>query len=403
MKNNPHLFLIALVLGAVLGALFGVFLPEQAVKSGFIGEIFLNALKMMVLPLVATSLIVGVTNLGDIRKLGSMGIRTFVYYTLTTGIAVAVGIALVVLIRPGEGYGEFAGSMPQAVEGKHYSPIEVLLGLIHPNLVQAAADFKVLPIIIASLIFGSAIATLGEKGEVLVRFFDAANEAVMKVVHWIVFFTPAGVFSLIAYRLGIAGGGDAFFDIISQLSKYCFTVIAGLLAHGLIVLPLILFLLTRRNPLSYFTNMGKALMTAFATASSSATLPVTMECATKENKVKEEVSNVVLPIGATVNMDGTALYEAVAAIFIAQSYGIDLQGGQLLIVFLTATLAAVGAAGIPEAGLVTMVLVLESVGLPAEGIGLILAVDWFLDRCRTTVNVWGDAVGAAVIDKTESG
>jgi Na+/H+-dicarboxylate symporter len=195
------------------------------------------------------------------------------------------------------------------------------------------------------------------------------------------------------------GGGVAFAGELAKVGKYSLTVLVGLGAHGVIVLPLLLLLVARRNPWLYARNMGQALTTAFSTASSSATLPVTMECVEEKNGVSPASGDLVLPVGATINMDGTALYEAVAAIFIAQSYGIPLGFGDQLIIFFTATLAAVGAAGIPEAGLVTMVLVLQSVGLPLEGIGAILAVDWFLDRFRTTVNVWGDAVGAAVVER----
>jgi solute carrier family 1 (high affinity glutamate transporter) protein 1 len=223
----------------------------------------------------------------------------------------------------------------------------------------------------------------------------------MRIVHLIMYFAPLGIFGLIAGKLGSVGGGQAFLFELSKLGKYASTVIIGLLIHGIFVLPLFLLILARKNPLSYFLNMSSALTTAFSTASSSATLPLTMECVERKNLISQRASSFVLPLGATINMDGTALYEAVAAIFIAQSFGIHLGPGQQIIIFFTATLAAIGAAGIPEAGLVTMILVLQSVNLPLEGIGMILTIDWFLDRCRTTVNVWGDSVGAAVIANTK--
>jgi len=222
----------------------------------------------------------------------------------------------------------------------------------------------------------------------------------MKIVHIILLIAPVGIFGLVAGRLG-ASGGDAFAGELARLGKYFVTVVLGLGLHGILVLPLILFLFTRRNPLTFFTGMAEALVTAFSTASSSATLPVTLRCAVERNKVAKESAGFVCPLGATVNMDGTALYEAVAAMFIAQSYGIDLNIGQQAVIFLTATLAAIGAAGIPEAGLVTMVMVLQAVGLPLEGIGGILAIDWLLDRFRTTVNVWGDSIGAAIMAGTK--
>ncbi len=394
--------LLWIVAGAVLAVAFGSFFPEAALHTEVLGVLFLNALKMMVLPLIITSIIVGVMSLGNVRRLGTLGIRTFLYYMVTTGIAVAIGMALVVILKPGEGFSVFHGSLPDAVRTRgSYSLLNVLTGLIHPNLVQAAMELKILPIIVASILFGVAFSLLGEEKTIVAQFFSACNEAVMKIVHGIMYFAPIGIFGLIAYRLGSTGGGGAVWDLLVQLGKYAGTVVLGLSIHGVIVLPLIFCLLTGKNPGRYLRQLAKALLTAFATASSSATLPLTLECVTEEAGVSNQTAGFVLPLGATINMDGTALYEAVAAIFIAQSYGIVLGGGELVVIFLTATLAAVGAAGIPEAGLVTMVLVLQSVGLPVEGIGMILSIDWLLDRCRTMVNVWGDAVGAAVVDRLE--
>ena len=235
----------------------------------------------------------------------------------------------------------------------------------------------------------------------ILDLFEAMDKAVMKVVHWIIVLTPIGIFGLIAGKIGEAGGGDEVLRLAMHLGKYVFCVLLGLLIHGFVILPLLLRILSGRNPVAYFKDLSETLLTAFSTASSSATLPLTITNVTENAKVSPKVSKFVLPLGATINMDGTALYESVAVIFIAQSYGIHLGGGELVVVFLTATLAAIGAAGIPEAGLITMVLVLQAVGLPIEGIGMILAIDWFLDRFRTTVNVWGDSIGAAVIEKLE--
>jgi Na+/H+-dicarboxylate symporter len=225
------------------------------------------------------------------------------------------------------------------------------------------------------------------------------NEAIMKMVRLIMWIAPIGVFALVASRLGQHGGGAGVAAEVVKIGKYFFTVLIGLGIHGFIVLPLILRTIGRRKILPYAGGMLEALTTAWSTASSSATLPITMRCAHEHNKVSRRSTMLVTPLGATINMDGTALYEAVAAIFIAQAVGFPLDAGHQVIIFLTATLAAIGAAGIPEAGLVTMVIVLNAVGLPLEGIGLILTVDWFLDRFRTTVNVWGDAVGTAVMDR----
>jgi Na+/H+-dicarboxylate symporter len=267
---------------------------------------------------------------------------------------------------------------------------------VTPNLIGAAAEGDLLPIIVFSIIFAVALNMIGEKGIPVQRFFEGVNEAIMKIVIWIMYFAPIGIFGLIAARLGKAGGGEAFIAEISAVGWHVVTVVTGLAIH-FVFLSLFLYFVTGHG-FRYYMGMFRALFTAFGTASSSSTLPITMECAS-EAGIGEESVRFVLPLGATVNMDGTALYEAAAVMFIAQAYGIEMGAAQQTIIFITATLAAIGAAGIPEAGLVTMVIVLQAVGLPLEGIGLLLAVDWLLDRFRTSLNVWGDAVGAAVIDR----
>ena len=276
---------------------------------------------------------------------------------------------------------------------------EVLTGLIPSNLFKAMAENDILPVITFSLLLGAVLSTLGEQGRPVVDFFNGLNEAIMKIVHLAMYAAPIGIGALIAGRLGEAGGFSGFLPELFRLGKYAATVIAGLLIHSMVILPLILKFFGKTGIARFAYNTSPALLTAFSTASSSATLPLTVECAEEKNQVSPRTAGFVLPLGATINMDGTALYEAVAVIFIAQINGITLGPPELTIIFLTATLAAIGAAGIPEAGLVTMVLVLKAVNLPIEGIALILAIDWFLDRCRTTVNVWGDSVGAKVIDR----
>jgi Na+/H+-dicarboxylate symporter len=296
---------------------------------------------------------------------------------------------------------------PQKIQNKRDADVSstlkrVVLGMIPTNIFKSMVNMDVLPLIVFSLLFGGALASIGDRGKPAVQVIDAANEGIMTVVWWVMMVAPLGIFGLVAGRIGSAGGFAGFWPQLVALGKYSLTVIVGLAVHGFIILPIIISVIAKRNPIEYARNMGSALLNAFSTASSSATLPLTMEGVEKENGVSGRTASFVLPLGATVNMDGTALYEAVAAIFIAQVYGIDLGGGKQVIIFLTATLAAIGAAGIPEAGLVTMVIVLKAAGLPIEGIGLILAIDWLLDRFRTTLNVWGDAVGAAVIDSAES-
>jgi len=376
----------------------------------FCGDVFLRVLMMIVVPLVLTSMICGVTSLGDINRMGKTGIWTLVYYLTTGAAAVVIGIVLVQLIQPGAGLDDtFAYVSESLLDRREASIVATVLevaagrpdapgsGLIAENIIAAAADNNILAVIFFSLVFGCALTTLGERAKPAVDFFRAANEAIMKVVRWILFFAPVGIFGLLATRIILSGGGAALADEGKRLGWFVLTVTLGLGLHA-IVLVLLLWGLGRRNPLSYLLAMSRALLTAFSTASSSATLPITIECA-EEAGVSRRASGFVLPLGATINMDGTALYEATAAIFIAQAAGVPLGGAALVVVFLTATLAAIGAPGIPEAGLVTLLIVLAAVGLPTAGIGAILAIDWFLDRQRTTVNVFGDAVGAAVIDR----
>lgn len=397
-----HYLIIGIITGVILGGFVGSFFPETGVMLGFLGTLFLNALKMIVLPLIIVSVTLSIMKVGN---LGSIGVKTLIYYLITTCIAVFIGILVVNIIHPGVGSAVLSGEMPDIIKAKENMSLfdVLLLKFISPNLFNSAEEFEILPLIIASILFGAAFAVLGKQSKIIEDIFTVLDKAIMKIIHWIMIFTPLGIFGLIAERIGISGGGGAVLELAMEIGKYVFSVVLGLAIHGLIILPLILYLFTKRNPFEYAKHLSKALLTAFSTASSSSTLPLTMEGVIDEAKVNPRVGMFVLPLGATINMDGTALYEAVAVIFIAQSYGIDLSVAQMVIVFFTATLAAIGAAGIPEAGLVTMVLVLQAVGLPLEGVSMILAIDWLLDRFRTTVNVWGDSVGAAVIERIDDG
>jgi len=374
----------------------------------FAGDMFLQVLFMLVIPLVVTSMISGVTSLGDVRRLGRLGGWTLGYYFSTCAVAVVIGILLVVLIRPGEAADDTYSYIPPNIQEKEdASVVDTLLdvfrgkeeggGMFPRNLLQAATTTNVLGLLVFALFFGGALTMLGDKGKVAIDFFHGANEAVMKLVHLVMFVAPIGIYGLVASKIAENGGGEAFGEELGRLARYAATVLIGLSIH-VVFLALLLPLLAKRNPFVYTYNMLRSLFTAMSTASSSASLPVTFECVEEKNRVSNRSSGFVLPLGATINMDGTALYEAVAVIFIAQSLGMDLSFAQLVVIFLTATLAAVGAAGIPEAGLVTMVIVLTAAGVPTTGIGTILAIDWFLDRMRTTVNVYGDSVGAAVVD-----
>jgi len=381
----------AIVGGGVAGYVGG----ERMQAVAWIGTLFLTMLKMLIVPLVVASVVSGVAALGDVRALGRLGGMSVAYYASTTLIAVAVGLAMADLWHPGVGVALAGGTAPPSV--REVGVTDLILSLVHPNIIGAAAEMKLLPVIVFSIAFAAALTTLGSRSGTVIAFFDGLNGAMMTMVHWIMYTAPIGVFALIAAKLGAAGGGEAFMAQLAGLAKYVLTVISGLLLHACL-LSTLLVVLGRRQVGGYLKHIGAALMTAFSTASSSATLPVTLE-GVAASGVSEKARRFVLPLGATINMDGTALYEAVAALFIAQAYGMHLGFGQQMLILVTATMAAIGAAGIPEAGLVTMVIVLNAVGLPLEGVGLILAVDWLLDRCRTTVNVFGDTVGAAVVDR----
>ncbi len=366
-----------------------------------LGAVFLSALKALMVPLVVLSMVLGVQQLGHGRAVGRMAGLTTLYFGLTTLCAVVIGLTLVTWIHPGaSSVAELAGDAVAIERVSAWQAVaDVVTGMFPPNLIDAAARGNVLGLIVASLVFGLALSRTCAPDAPLLEALGAINRALFVLVHWVVALAPLGVGALVADRLGRAGGGEAVFAELERLVGYSLTVLAGLALHAFVVLPALLWLFTRRNPLSYFLNVFEALATAFGTASSAATLGVTLRCVVERNSVSRKSADFVLPIGATVNMDGTALYEAVAAVFIAQTLGVELDLVGLGVVALTATLAAVGAAAIPEAGLVTMVLVLHAVGLPAEGVGLLLAVDWVLDRFRTALNVWGDTVGAAVIDE----
>ncbi|MGR8921476.1 MAG: dicarboxylate/amino acid:cation symporter [Gammaproteobacteria bacterium] len=395
--NSDHAgrLLWAIVVGVVLGLACGAIFGPAMVGVKWLGELFLNALKMTIIPLIVAAVITGVASLGDVRKLGRVGGLTVLYYASTTAVAVAIGLVVVNLLQPGSGVATLSEEIPAAVAERGETGLaDIVLHMVSPNLVQSAAETQLLPLIVFSLLFAAALTTIGTRGETVIAFFDGLNETMMKIVLWIMYLAPVGIFALVASRLGEAGGGSAFLAELSAVGMYVLTVLVGLTLHFAFLLVLLRVLGGRGG--SYLRGMLRALLTAFGTASSSATLPLTMECS-REAGVDDRAVRFVLPLGATINMDGTALYEAAAVMFIAQAYGYDMGLTEQIIVFLTATLAAVGAAGIPQAGLVTMILVLSAVKLPLEGIGLLLAVDWFLDRFRTTVNVWGDSVGAAVI------
>ncbi len=374
--------------------------------TDIVGDIFIKALKLVIMPLIIATIVTGVVSVGDMRRLGRIGAKTLLYYATTTALAVTVGLVTVNVIQPGRGADLDLAEMDAAtlakVEANKNQDITAFvqrqLTSVLINPFKATAEGKVLPTIFFSLLLGAVIANIGPPGDPLAHLFASLSDVMMRMVEWILLLAPAGACALLATQ--VAGSG---LGVLATLAKYMATVLTGLGIHAFVTLPLLLVFIGRMPIRQFTVGIRDAIALAFSTSSSSATLPVTMECVNKNLKVQPHVSSFVLPLGATINMDGTALYESIAVMFIAQAYGIDMTLGQQIIIFLTATVASIGAAGIPSAGLFMMVVVLEAVGLPLEGIGLILAVDRILDMCRTTINVVGDAVGTVIIDTSEGG
>lgn len=393
--NHSRLFW-GIAIGAVAGVLIGGYVGRPIPTADLIGTLFLNALKAFAIPLILFSIISAITSLGEVQKLGRVGFTTVLYYLSTTAFAVLIGMVLVQILQPGR----VTVALPEVVSpDKGVTFRDILLTLISPNIFESMAKMEIVPLVVFAIVFGIGLNQLGTKAKNLVEIIHILNDLILRIVRWIIYIAPIGVFGLVAARFAEAGGWIGIGEELVRLGRYAFVVLLGLVLHATLVLGALLFFVGKRNPLTLLRQVGTALLTAFSTASSSATLPVSIEEGENKAGIDPRATRFVLPLGATINMDGTALYEAVAAIFIAQLYGIDLNLLQLSIVFLMATVAAIGAAGIPEAGLVTMVLVLHSVHLPVEGIGLLLTIDWLLDRFRTTVNVWGDLVGCTLVDR----
>ena len=411
MTATPDSRLSVYIAAAIVAAIALAFAaPAFAMRFAIGGEIFLNLLTMMVVPLVVASVMSGIIGLGDVRKLGRPGGLAITYYVTTTVLAVLVGLILVNLIQPGSGVDPATleagaaegGAVAAGREDMGFGTIlrNLALMLFTNNLFRSATEGSLLPLIIFSIMFAGVLTTMGDRVSRITALIVQVNEALLSFVLFLMKLAPVGIFCLVTARFGEAQQGGGLVAVLVQTGAYFVTVLLGLAVHALLTLPLILWIFTKRNPFRFMTQMAQALLTAFSTASSSATLPISRECAVGNAKVSRRSVDFVLPLGATINMDGTALYEAVAAIFIAQAIGFELSIVQQVVVAVTATLAAIGAAGIPEAGLVTMVIVLNAVGLPLEYIGLILSVDWLLDRFRTTVNVFGDAAGSAVVERS---
>ena len=418
MKLKLHWqILIALVLSVIAGLLAG---KESAIFGitffsifNFIGTLFLNALKMIIVPLIISSIIVGIAGVGGTQGLGRLGSRTLLYYLVTSFLAITTGLLFVNLISPGiidgqpvrELLGLDSSQALLAAEkvGSHGAAdiADVFLNMVPANVVAAAANGQMLGLIFFSILFGYFMTRITQShADVQFSFWQGIYLTMMKITDWVMLFAPIGVFGLVAKVIADIEP-DKVPDLAESLGLFFVTVLLSLSVHAFITLPLVLRIIARINPLRLFQAMAPAMLTAFSTASSSATLPLTLECVEKNAGVSNRTSSFVLPLGATVNMDGTALYECVAAMFIAQAYGLELSLVTQFTVVLIALMTSIGVAGIPAASLVAITIILGAIGLPLEALGLILAVDRILDMFRTSVNVFSDSAGAVLIAKLE--
>ena len=389
---------LGLGFGLICGYIISIY-PDKfswlLATSNFFAEIFLRLLKMIIVPLIISSLVNGVSSISSTKNLGQLGLKTMGYYLITSLLAILTGLILVNLIQPGVGVDLGLQRDVKNIPVEPDSLLNIFIRMIPVNFLQAATEGQMLSIIFFSSFFGICISRIEREGRsLLTSLFKYINDVMMQMTNIILYTAPIGIWGLFTRLIATSG-----FDSLASLSWYALTVFLALTIHSTITLPIIISTIARKNPWKMFTHMRYALLTAFSTASSSATLPLTISNVEKNAKVPKKISSFTLPLGATINMDGTALYECVAVMFIAQAYQIELNLLAQLTIVVTALLASIGAAGIPMAGLVMMSVVLSSVGLPLEGVGLIIAVDRILDMCRTAVNVWSDSCGAIVISK----
>jgi Na+/H+-dicarboxylate symporter len=396
-------------IGLLAGIPVGLILGPSANILKPVGDIFLRLIQMIVVPLVFSSLFVGTASLGDIRKLGRIGAKTIGYYLSTTAIAITIGLLLGNIFTPGSNIDEttkerLMSSQKTAVAEKidiaanKPDIFDTIVHIVPVNPIKSLVEANMLQIIFLAILLGIAVTMVpGNKGKPLINFFESLSEAMMKTVHIVMKIAPLGVFALIAVVVGRFGA-----DILLSLLKYSIIVIVGLGLHVFLTYFTAIRLFSDVNPIEFMKGIRPAQLIAFSTSSSNATLPVTIECCEENLGISEKISSFVLPLGATINMDGTALYQGVAAIFIAQVYGIGLGFIDQLTIVLMATLASIGAAGVPGVGIITLAMVLETIGVPIEGIALILGVDRLLDMCRTVVNITGDCSCALIIGKSEN-
>uniref|UniRef100_A0A3B5LD13 Amino acid transporter n=1 Tax=Xiphophorus couchianus TaxID=32473 RepID=A0A3B5LD13_9TELE len=407
---SRNLLVILTVSGVLVGVGLGMLVrgmnlsKAQMSHFAFPGEMLLRMLKMIILPLVVCSLVSGAASL-DTRSLGKLGGIAVAYFLVTTLIASGIGVALAFIIKPGVGAGALnTNSLGLESVSSNKETTDSFLDLarydhtttplLHVPIGAEADGMNILGLVLFAMMFGVALRILGEEGEELIRFFNAFNEATMVLVSWIMWYIPFGIMFLVGSK--IVEMEDVVL-LVTSLGKYIFASILGHIIHGGIVLPLIYFAFTRKNPFSFLSGLITPFTTAFATCSSSATLPSMIKCVEENNGVDKRISRFILPIGATVNMDGAAIFQCIAAVFIAQLNNTELNAGQIFTILVTATASSVGAAGIPAGGIITIAIILEAIGLPTNDLSLMLAVDWIVDRTTTVVNVEGDALGAGIL------
>ncbi|WP_425448929.1 dicarboxylate/amino acid:cation symporter [Dethiothermospora halolimnae] len=394
---------IGLISGAILGIILnniGASYFKDTILVGGIfelmGQIFLRAIKMMVVPLVFVSIVNGAASISDIRKLGRVGSKTILFYILTTTIAISLAIGLGFLINPGVGLDMSQIDKIEPTIGESKPLVQVFYEMVPTNPIKSFTEGAMLQIIVFAMLVGVGLAYLGDKVKGLIGIFEQLNELVMKIVDFVMLIAPYGVFALIAKTFASLG-----FEAMGYLLKYMITVILALLIHGTLTYSGLLVVFTKLNPIRFIKKLMPAMGVAFSTASSSATIPVTLETIEKDIGASKSIASFTIPLGATINMDGTAIMQGVATVFISQIYGVDLSIQAILTVIMTATLASIGTAGVPGVGLIMLSMVLQAVNIPVEGIALIIGIDRILDMARTAINITGDSVCTTIVCKTE--
>ncbi|MGL6123304.1 MAG: dicarboxylate/amino acid:cation symporter [Shewanella sp.] len=387
---------LQIVIGMVLGIVVGVVFGEQATCLKPLGSLFVNAIKMLIVPLVFCSLIVGITSMQDTGKMGRIGFKSFAFYLFTTAIAISIGLIVGYVLQPGAGLGlTLAEGITQTAK-EAPSLVDTLVDIVPTNPIAAMASGQILQVIVFAIALGIALVLIGEHGKPAIKVFESLAEAMYKLADMVMKLAPYGVFGLMAWVAGEYG-----IDMLWPLIKVIIAVYLGCIIHVLGFYSLLLSGFAKLSPLPFFKGIGNAMVVAFTTSSSAGALPASMKCASENLGVHKKISSFVLPLGTTINMDGTALYQGVTVLFVAQAFGVDLTGVDYLTIILTATLASIGTAGVPGAGLVMLTLVLTTVGLPLEGVALIAGIDRILDMARTVVNVSGDLVATTVIAQSE--